>query len=373
MHRFITTLCTVVLLLTYTLCVFAQVTWQKHPSPVLPVWGGDINDPSIYKYTWNPGMFDGNALFTPFVIKVDNEFRMYYCGYSGSSWQIGVATSFDGIQWTKYTGNPILTLRPGTWEAMAVNDPKVFHNGSQFIMFYSGHMSLSQAEIGMATSPDGFVWERNSQNPVLTRGPSGSWDQYSVRATAAFVGNGKYYLLYDGGAFKPVGFASSVDGNVWTKYPGNPVFSTGNTWDAIRVEYGSIVREGSQLKFWYSGYGFNSAVGDDAWQIGYATSDLVTAAEEISHVVPDKYRLSDASPNPFNPETEISYAISGTDHVQIKMFDTLGKEVATLVDELKKPGSYVVRWKPASNASGVYFYRMNAGPFSDSKKLILLK
>lgn len=413
------------LLLIQFATVQAQISWERHPEPVLPSWGGNFNDPSIYRDTYDPfvmfdsssnsykmwfsyrvygspswcigyaisadginwfgyarnpvlepgssGSFDATALFTPFVIKVENELRMYYCGYNGSSWQVGVATSTDGMQWSKYPSNPILTVRPGTWESMAVNDPKIFHDEGQFVMFYSGHVSLSQAEIGIATSSNGYAWERHPQNPVLTRGPAGSWDQFSVRATAAFTANGKYYLLYDGGAYKPIGFANSLDGVSWTKYSGNPVFFPGTTWDAIRAEYGSIVRQGTQLKFWYSGFGYNGAVGGDVWQVGYATSDLVTTADGIMIGSPKEYRLSDAYPNPFNPETEIQYSVPETELVQIKIFDALGKEVATLVNEVQNSGHYTVRWTPSTIASGVYIYRMKAGSFSSSKKIVLLK
>lgn len=83
--------------------------------------------------------------------------------------------------------------------------------------------------------------------------------------------------------------------------------------------------------------------------------------------------MADAYPNPFNPETEIGYALPAVGHVQIKIFDALGKAVATLVDEMKQPSSSNVRWQPSVNASGVYFCRMNAGSFSETKKLVLLK
>lgn len=428
MNRCVLSLSPVAGLLVFASLSFTQVTWQRHPSPVVPVWGGELNDPSSYKYTYNPavifdstanlyrmwfcyqafgfgvqwcigyavsadginwfmysknpvlrpgnpGAFDENALFDPFVIKVGNELRMYYDGYNGSIWQTGLATSVDGINWTKYAGNPILTVRPGTWESIGCNAPKVFHDGNQFVMFYTGHYSLTQAEIGLATSTDGFIWQRSPLNPVLRRGPSGSWDQYSVRGTAAFTGNGRYYLLYDGGAATPIGFAHSVDGLVWTKYSGNPVFFPGppSAWDNARVEIGSIVRQGSLLKFWYSGFGYHPYLGGSVWQIGYATSDFVTAIPGTGGDVPAQYRLGDAYPNPFNPNTTIEYDVPTEARVEIKVFDALGKEVAALVDEVKLPGSYRTTWEPASTATGVYFYRMKAGTFTDTKKVVLLK
>lgn len=78
-------------------------------------------------------------------------------------------------------------------------------------------------------------------------------------------------------------------------------------------------------------------------------------------------------PNPFNPVTSITFDVPRESHVSIKVYDILGQEVATLVNDQKKPGRYVLRWDARSFASGVYFYRMKADEFVATKKLIILK
>lgn len=82
-------------------------------------------------------------------------------------------------------------------------------------------------------------------------------------------------------------------------------------------------------------------------------------------------------PNPFNPTTVISYEISGVcgqpSVVSLMVFDLLGREVKTLIDELKYPGRYTATWNATDCSSGVYFYRLTAGKFSQSKMLLLLK
>jgi predicted GH43/DUF377 family glycosyl hydrolase len=406
--------------------LYCQTTWQKYPQPILPAWSGDINDAARHKYTYepfvmydsaaglykmwfayqalgygvtfnigyavsfdgiewlvyaknpvlrvgNPGSFDGAGLFDPFVIKVGNQYRMYYTGHNGSLLQTGLAFSSDGIKWQKYAGNPILTVRPGTWESITANAPRVFYDGNRYVMFYVGYNG-SVYEVGLATSADGLVWERHPNNPVLRRGPSGSWDQNSVITCGAFTGNGRYYLLYNGGPYTPIGFASSVDGVTWTKYAGNPVFFTGGpgTWDESRVEYGAVVREGTLLKYWYCGFGYSNVLGMNVWQIGYATSALVTTVPGTVPL-PSEYRLADAYPNPFNPSTTIEYEVPAEARIQIIIFDALGQRVATLVDEVQQPGYHKVQWSPKEQASGVYFYQMNAPAFSETKKLVLLK
>lgn len=92
---------------------------------------------------------------------------------------------------------------------------------------------------------------------------------------------------------------------------------------------------------------------------------------------PNGFVLKQNYPNPFNPFTNIQYALSSTQFVTLKVYDALGNEVATLVNEEKGAGVYQVRFNPASSikhpASSIYFYRLQAGSFSETKKMILLK
>lgn len=89
--------------------------------------------------------------------------------------------------------------------------------------------------------------------------------------------------------------------------------------------------------------------------------------------IPNKFELQQNYPNPFNPNTVISYSIAKAENVQIKIYDMLGKEVQTLVNEVKNPGSYNVMFNAQNLSSGVYFYRLTAGSFTDIKKMTLVK
>ena len=95
--------------------------------------------------------------------------------------------------------------------------------------------------------------------------------------------------------------------------------------------------------------------------------------ERTAHEAPSGFILSQNFPNPFNPKTTISYSIPQTNFVTIKVYDVLGKEVATLVNEVKSIGNYNVEFNASILTSGIYFYRMQAGSFVETKKLILLK
>ena len=78
-------------------------------------------------------------------------------------------------------------------------------------------------------------------------------------------------------------------------------------------------------------------------------------------------------PNPFNPSTKIKYSIINKAIVIIKVYDILGNEIKTLVNEEKTIGNYEIEFDGSNLASGIYLYRMQAGNFSDTKKLILIK
>ena len=103
------------------------------------------------------------------------------------------------------------------------------------------------------------------------------------------------------------------------------------------------------------------------------SSDLITSVEHIPSSIPKEFRLQQNYPNPFNPTTTIQFALPKQSVVTLKLFDILGREVATLVDEEMQPGEYKIVFEVKELASGVYFYRIQADGFVQSKKLTVLK
>ncbi len=88
---------------------------------------------------------------------------------------------------------------------------------------------------------------------------------------------------------------------------------------------------------------------------------------------PEDYSLGQNYPNPFNPATEIRYRTPEAGWVTVKVYDLLGKEVATLVDEFQGPGERSVRWDASGVPSGVYYYRLGAGSFLEVKRLLVMR
>jgi len=92
--------------------------------------------------------------------------------------------------------------------------------------------------------------------------------------------------------------------------------------------------------------------------------------------VPLEYSLAQNYPNPFNPVTDIRYQIADNRypiHTTLKVYNVLGQEVVTLVDEMKAPGVYTVEWDASDLASGVYFYRLTAGEYTTTLRMVLMK
>ena len=103
-----------------------------------------------------------------------------------------------------------------------------------------------------------------------------------------------------------------------------------------------------------------------------SSSSVLVSVSDIN-TVPTGYRLEQNYPNPFNPTTKIRYSVPNGGMVALRVYDILGKEVATLVDEAQTPGLYEVEFNARNLTSGVYYYRLTAGSFSETSKLVLIK
>jgi photosystem II stability/assembly factor-like uncharacterized protein len=142
----------------------------------------------------------------------------------------------------------------------------------------------------------------------------------------------------------------------------------GTTWTQKTVPAG--VGRLRHVQFIDAGTGW--AVGNGGAILKWTDPPLV-GVEDKSPLLPDGFSLSQNYPNPFNPGTTIDYAIPGEASVQLTVYDMLGREMATLVNERQPAGSYTVRFDAHNLASGVYYYTLKAGTFVSTKSLLLMK
>lgn len=177
--------------------------------------------------------------------------------------------------------------------------------------------------------------------------------------------------------FYTVAYTKSTDGGAtWSapillennpamdfRYPSIAEFNPSN--DSVNVVYQQDPVPGS------SAFNDNAPI-SRAQLLFQRVSTAVLSTREPS-VKALEYRLAQNYPNPFNPTTNISYVLPKAENVSLKVYDVLGREVATLVNEVKAAGAYTVPFNASNLASGVYFYRLQAGSFVQTKKMMLVK
>jgi len=235
------------------------IHWTKLSNPVL----------SFGK----PGDFDSEHVTYGKVLHHNNQYWMWYSGYNGTIWQIGLATSSDGVIWTKYANNPVLTVgRSNEWDAQGVIAPAIIFDGRIFKMWYNGNGTPFIQAGGYAESADGIHWQKHQRNPIFTPIPS-IWESRTIGLNAVIFENGEYHLWYGAGgdATNALGYATSKDGINWTRYQSNPIMTPGKAgaWDYPTLDGFNIMRENNVYKMWYGGY--DGAI----WRIGYATSQII--------------------------------------------------------------------------------------------------
>jgi predicted GH43/DUF377 family glycosyl hydrolase len=193
--------------------------------------------------------------------------------------RIHYATSSDGYVWTKSTVNPVLEPgQSGEWDGQNMDTPEILKDATGYKLFYFGdstyYQSVLHTAIGLATSPDGIHWTR--QGKIIQRGAPGDWDGVFVESPAAYwdSSSGLYALWYTGmdtTGFVRVGLALSGDLQNWVKYPGQ-VLDVGpsNTWEDKIAGVPAIIRTRGILEMWYSGC--QDIYHTDTVKTGYAVS-----------------------------------------------------------------------------------------------------
>ncbi len=230
-------------------------------SPDGIIWTKDPNNPVFEKGP--SGSWDQDAIFCGDVTHINDTLHMWYTGFKGD-WlnaSIGHATSEDGIKWIRDANNPVLTKgAAGSWEDAFVWIDEVILVGSEYHMWYAGYGQGGQG-VGHATSPDGLLWVKDTLNPVLEPGMSEEWDNPNVCFPAVLFDGITFHMWYTGGdmangQIHDIGYATSPDGTIWTKYAGNPVLKKGaeGSWDSRSVWIPHVIDSaGIKYKMWYMG------------------------------------------------------------------------------------------------------------------------
>ena len=221
------------------------------------------------------GAFDEYGQADPTVIyDGTGDWKMWYDAQkSDSTWySLGYSTSADGITWSKY-GAVLDVGAEGAWDDSFVHHPCVIKEGSTYYLYYSGHDGGGIYHIGLATSADGISWTKYGSTPVISAGAGGTFDDAYVRPAKPIIIGSTWYMTYWGydGAISRLGLATSTDGYTWTKRGQFMDVGGGGSWDASEVQANCGLVEGDVLKIWYTG---KNAVG--TYGTGLATVDIST-------------------------------------------------------------------------------------------------
>ncbi|MDY0082915.1 MAG: hypothetical protein RBR74_07020 [Ignavibacteriaceae bacterium] len=186
------------------------------------------------------------------VIKEYGIFKMYYSGWSDeySNWHIGLATSVDGINWIKHS-NPVIY---GTynWEYQIIPN-SIMKIDNTYFLYFTGR-NYPYYAIGVATSVDGINWTKYQGNPILVSNMP--WESTGVTDASVIKENGVLKMIYGTAGSNGFGLATSTDGYNWNKSPNNPFVTNQNTsngWASFKMSYPYWIKTNNDYKIYYSG------------------------------------------------------------------------------------------------------------------------
>ena len=201
---------------------------------------------------------------------------------------------------------------------------------------------IGTAELGATVSGDSG-WTFYQKEFVPTTGTT--FFDLQLTSSSPSAGTGKTW-------FDDVGIISWSD---WKSFTPSENFTTPNDYYWLQLKAPSHV--------------VNATVTYDETRF----TDISTIVDEPRPSQPTTFRLLQNYPNPFNPSTTISFVLPNACHVTLRVFNILGQEVTTLVDDMRVAGTHTTVWRPRGLASGVYIYRIEAGGFAAARKVVFLK
>lgn len=230
--------------------------WIANTQPVLTA------NPNGWKQSASTGIDVGSVVWD------GSEFLMWYSGPSSAG--IGLATSQDGVNWIKYPSNPVITA--SFIDSSSMTGPTVIQDSGGFKMWYAcQNPSLSYVSICYATSNDGKTWNKYS-SPVLTPETGYSWDSANLWSPSVIYDGSVYHMWYTSNAggsgyYYAIGSATSQDGTTWTRNPNNPILSAGpsGAWDQNGAENPCVIPyKGGFIMFYDGGWQVNNS-----WPLAY--------------------------------------------------------------------------------------------------------
>jgi photosystem II stability/assembly factor-like uncharacterized protein len=323
-----------------------------------------------------------NAYISGIWIKTNNEGFMvgWPVGGRWSLWK----TNNAGINWDS-TGLYIPETDPAAWSY----ENSLFYLGSQVWfgarnkgIYYSSNNGISWTLQELAWTGYAYpsaIWFENSSHGYS------SADRNIIRTESS----GMNWTITPNSSGTEIIKGITGTGNYWwfVRFLSNKIYYTSNDGDTWIIQYTAPTNSG------YNHITKGRNGGSKLWAAridgGISVYTGEVGIKTVNNNIPERFFLYQNYPNPFNPTTKIRFALpplssplpmtgsstseGGDRGVVLKIYDVLGKEVATLVNEQLSQGTYEVEWNASDYPSGIYFYKLRAGSFAETKKMILIK
>ena len=342
-----------------------------------------------------------------------NFLRSVYFLNSQTGWAVGyyaglgrvLKTTNGGLNWIPYVNNSlgwVLTniqfINENTgWACGSSGNNyestilKTINSGQNWTLQYDsvGIGGNSLFEIQFLNSNSGYSVGWNNQLLKTTNGGTNWYYQNNnvfglfntltfLNSSTGFIGGSDIYSTHDGG-------------NNWSQYgtnynvkamkiiDQNVIYGAGSAGKIIKTTNGGTnwnVLTSNTTEDLYSIFFLDSYIG---WCVGANGKILktitggITNINELSTTTPISCSLSQNYPNPFNPSTNIKFDVPKLENIRITIFDAIGREIETLVNEKLASGTYESTWDGSKYSSGIYFYRFQTGEYSETKRMILIK
>jgi uncharacterized delta-60 repeat protein len=328
------------------------------------------------------GISDGSGTFDDYV-------TIKYSSSGSELWvnrYNGTGGSFDDVASLLVDNNNNIYITGGSVQGSDYDCVTIKYNSAgvqQWIRSYNGTGNGSDGGVSIARDVNGGIYVTGAATGSVSSG-----DYLTIKYNSDGVQ--EWVQLYNGPG-------NSWDNTASVKVtPGGDVFVTGVSWGgATKHDYATIKYNSAGVQQWiqrYSGtagqndyayamitvsdyllvtgWSINSGVNEDYTTIKYS---MLTGIGQVFGETPSEFSLGQNYPNPFNPVTSINFTLPKHAAIKLIVYDMLGKQLETLVDEELAAGKYNVNWNAAKYSSGAYFYTIRAGEYTETKKMFLVK
>jgi hypothetical protein len=330
-----------------------------------------FKDTNIFAGTWGPGI-----LCSP-------DSGLSWTNLTNGMAQAGiysVAVCKDGSILVGTVGNGIYrsTNDGSSWSMVRsvrayviLTDSTAVYVGTDQGFYRSVNNGADWIEVNNGISGDRVILTIVKNGDALFAGTNGNGVWYSTNVDSGWVAANTGLPGNGSGGMLPITAIAVYENNIFAGTSGSGVYVSkdkGLHWIAVNdgLSYQNIRSLGINRDTLFA-----STFLGGIWS--RPVSEITTAVEKNNETIPDQFVLEQNYPNPFNPSTTFHFILPYRLFVSLKIYDVMGKEIATVVSEEMHSGIYERRWNALGVSSGIYFYRLQAGSFSETKKLVLIK